>query len=178
MAVSDNSYIVTGADMVSLADKIREKAGVSDGLVFPNGLIEAIEGLKTDGARVETGTVTFAEDTYPYTFVSDSPDIFIAHLDFLEPNQDSKIPVTRYIYKGSSDVNYVYAFIQYHKNWTYYKHEKTTIEWDIGFINGSKTIYAVAPVAPYKIGVYSAMNGLLGAGQTYRYWAIYGVTVE
>jgi hypothetical protein len=30
MAVSDNSYVVTGADMVSLADKIREKAGVKE----------------------------------------------------------------------------------------------------------------------------------------------------
>ena len=47
MAVADNSYISTGADMVSVANKIREKAGVSDGLVFPDGWIEAIDGIKT-----------------------------------------------------------------------------------------------------------------------------------
>lgn len=33
MAVADNIYISTGADMVSVANKIRDKAGVSDGLV-------------------------------------------------------------------------------------------------------------------------------------------------
>lgn len=60
MAVADNSYIVTGADMVSLANKIREKAGVSDGLVFPNGLIEAIEGIETGGGVI-SGTIVPAE---------------------------------------------------------------------------------------------------------------------
>ena len=49
MAVADNSYISTGADMVSVANKIREKAGVSDGLVFPDGWIEAIEGIEAGG---------------------------------------------------------------------------------------------------------------------------------
>lgn len=47
MAAVDNSYISTGADMVSVANKIREKAGVSNGLVFPDGWIEAIDGIKT-----------------------------------------------------------------------------------------------------------------------------------
>ena len=49
MAVTDNSYISTGADMVSVANKIREKAGVSDGLVFPDGWIEAIEEIEAGG---------------------------------------------------------------------------------------------------------------------------------
>ena len=47
MAVADNIYISTGADMVSVANKIRDKAGVSNGLIFPDGWIEAIEGIKT-----------------------------------------------------------------------------------------------------------------------------------
>lgn len=68
MAVSDNSYIVTGADMVSLADKIREKAGVSDGLVFPNGLIEAIEGIETGGGSSWTDNYSvFATGTFTPT---------------------------------------------------------------------------------------------------------------
>ena len=52
MAVADNSYISTGADMVSVANKIREKAGVSNGLVFPDGWIEAIEGIKTGSGGI------------------------------------------------------------------------------------------------------------------------------
>ena len=49
MAVADNIYISTGADMVSVANKIREKAEVSNGLVFPDGWIEAIDGIEAGG---------------------------------------------------------------------------------------------------------------------------------
>ena len=52
MAVADNSYISTGADMVSVANKIRDKAGVSDGLIFPDGWIDAIDGIKTGGGGI------------------------------------------------------------------------------------------------------------------------------
>lgn len=58
MAVADNSYIVTGADMVSLANKIREKAGVSDGLVWPDGLIETVGAIESGGDGFVTGTIT------------------------------------------------------------------------------------------------------------------------
>lgn len=71
MAVADNSYISTGADMVSVANKIREKAGVSNGLVFPDGWIETIEGIEAGGGggsvepftKIISGTITFAEQT-------------------------------------------------------------------------------------------------------------------
>lgn len=71
MAVADNSYIATGADMVSVANKIREKAGVSDGLVFPNGWLETIEGIETGGGNswtdnysvFATGAFTPTENT-------------------------------------------------------------------------------------------------------------------
>lgn len=63
MAVSDNSYIATGADMINVANEIREKAGLSSGLVFPDGWIQAIEGIETGGEFViEHGTKVFAED--------------------------------------------------------------------------------------------------------------------
>lgn len=52
MAVADNIYISTGAEMVSVANKIRDKAGVSDGLIFPDGWIEAIEGIKTGSGGI------------------------------------------------------------------------------------------------------------------------------
>ena len=52
MAVADNIYISTGADMVSVANKIRDKAGVSDGLVFPDGWIEAIEGIEAGSGGI------------------------------------------------------------------------------------------------------------------------------
>ncbi len=63
MAVSDNSYIATGTDMINVANEIREKAGLSSGLVFPDGWIQAIEGIETGGEFIiEHGTKVFAED--------------------------------------------------------------------------------------------------------------------
>lgn len=90
MAVADNSYISTGADMVSVANKIREKAGVSDGLVFPDGWIEAIEGIEAGGGTISgkkfiSGEITFSETpTSKITISHDSlgfrsqPFVFLA----------------------------------------------------------------------------------------------------
>lgn len=64
MAVADNIYISTGADMVSVANKIRDKAGISDGLIFPDGWIEAIEGIKTgSGGITPSGNKTITATT-------------------------------------------------------------------------------------------------------------------
>ena len=77
MAVANNSYISTGADMVSVANKIREKAGVSDGLVFPDGWIEAIEGIEAGsggGGGVTTlhiNVTAINEETMKATFTAD-----------------------------------------------------------------------------------------------------------
>lgn len=128
--------------------------------------------------RVETGTVTFAEDTKLYNFVSDNPDVLFVHLDFPEASMNNSIPLTQYNYQIGCDTQYIYAFIQYPKIWKAYNYNKTKIEYDIGYASGTKKIYAVTTVAQDKTGRGPSLNGYLGAGLTYRYWAIYGVTVE
>lgn len=128
--------------------------------------------------RVETGTVTFAENTKLYNFVSDNPDVLFVHLDFPEASMNNSIPLTEYTYQIGCDTEYIYAFIQYPKIWKAYNYNKTKIEYDIGYASGTKKIYAVTTVAQDKTGRGPTVNGYLGAGLTYRYWAIYGVTVE
>jgi hypothetical protein len=42
-----NEFAVNQADLTSVADAIREKAGVSDTLVFPSGFVDAIANLSS-----------------------------------------------------------------------------------------------------------------------------------
>lgn len=53
------------ADLTSIADAIREKAGVSDSFVFPDGFIEAVSGISAGGGgeNLYFGKMTPAEDT-------------------------------------------------------------------------------------------------------------------
>ena len=60
-----NEYTVNQADLVAVANAIRERSGVSDSLVFPNGFAEAIaniSGLPSGISALATGTYTFASD--------------------------------------------------------------------------------------------------------------------
>lgn len=140
------------------------------------GLLGTMES--GNNIRVETGTVTFAEDTGRYVFASDNPDILFVHLDFPEASINNAIPLTKYTYQVNCDTQYIYAFIQYPKIWKSYNYNKNKIEYDIGYASGTKKIYAVMTAAQDKTGRGPNFNGYLGAGKTYRYWAIYGVTVE
>lgn len=129
--------------------------------------------------RVETGTVTFAEDTSRYDFVSDNPDILFVHLEFPEPTESTKLELTYYSYKtGGCDTPYIFSFIQFPKTWNYYNSTRNKIEYAIGYCKGTRIIYALTVTEPYSIGSGPHVNTSLGAGKTYRYWAIYGVTVE
>lgn len=164
MAVSDNSYIVTGADMVSLANKIREKAGVSDGLVSPDGWIEAIDGIEAGGGvRIEQGSITFAEELQSYSFVEDSPDIFIVYVE-----DDSK--------PSYSSSKYVWAMIQDTRLFEYYgKMRKTS--YIFGYNKGVGKYYVPLKTSYTRIGRFASsdFNGSCGA-KTYKWYAIYGVT--
>ena len=163
----------------SVADAIRSAGGTTEPMSFPSGMVEAITAIQAgSNIRVETGTVTFAEDTTLYDFVSDNPDILFVHLDFPEASINNSIPLTQYTYQIGCDTEYIYAFIQYPKIWKAYNYNKTKIEYDIGYASGTRKIYAVMTVAQDKTGCGPNFNGHLGAGLTYRYWAIYGVTVE
>lgn len=52
-----NEYTVNAADLTTVADAIRAKAGTSEGLSFPDGFAAAIAGIST-GAQVASGSVT------------------------------------------------------------------------------------------------------------------------
>ena len=42
-------------NLVSIADAIREKAGIEDGMSFPDGFLEAVEGISTSNVVYEMG---------------------------------------------------------------------------------------------------------------------------
>ena len=59
-----SEYLIQDTSLTSIADAIREKAGLEDNLAFPEGFVEAIEGISTGGsggASIETCAVTFNE---------------------------------------------------------------------------------------------------------------------
>ena len=96
----DEYVIMNKSDLVSMADTIRDTLGSTDSIAVTDlgaKLIESIEG--GGGVRVEQGSVTFAEAQNSYTFVADTPDIFIAYVE-----DDSK-PVY-------SSAQYVWMIIQ------------------------------------------------------------------
>ena len=139
------------------------------GVTVPNGtlldgmaaLIDAIEA--GGDIRIEQGSVTFAENTASYTFVSDSPDIFIAYVE------DDTKPV----YNSS---NYIWAFIQDTRLFNYYDKQCPTM-FAFGRNNGTRKYYTPMKCCWSIIGRFAGMdtNGYLGA-KTYKYYAIYGVT--
>lgn len=49
------------ADLLSIAEVIRQKSGISETLLFPDGFINALEGLET-GAGLNFGIVTYATE--------------------------------------------------------------------------------------------------------------------
>lgn len=63
-----NEYTVNQADLVAVANAIRERSGVSDSLVFPNGFAEAIAniaGLPGGISALASGTITLtAQSSY------------------------------------------------------------------------------------------------------------------
>mgnify|MGYP003288446080 CR=1 FL=1 len=48
--------------LVALGDAIREKAGTSEPLIFPTGMIEAIEAIETGGGSIEVEPIVLTED--------------------------------------------------------------------------------------------------------------------
>lgn len=77
--VVDSSVLDAG--LKQIADAIREKGGTSDNLAFPTAMAEAIAAIEAWGGniRIETGSVTFAEDQYGYRFLEEKPDVFILY---------------------------------------------------------------------------------------------------
>lgn len=61
-----NEYAVNQADLVAVADVLREKANTAENLVFPNdfvALISAFSGLPSEISKLDAGTYTVASNT-------------------------------------------------------------------------------------------------------------------
>lgn len=79
-----NEYLINRADLVSVADAIRERAQTSDPLVFPNEFVTAINNLGGSGATLTvttpaegiTVTVTKGELIYTKTTGADGTSVF------------------------------------------------------------------------------------------------------
>lgn len=113
--------------------------------------------------KIEQGSVTFAEKQSGYTFVTDSPDIFIAYVE------DDSEPV----YSSS---NYVWMIIQDTRLFNYYGKMRET-SYILGYNYGTKKYYTPYKTTYDSIGKFTAsnFNSYLGA-KTYKWYAIYGVT--
>lgn len=72
---------VLDAGLKAIADAIREKAGTEDALAFPEGLVEAIEGIEAGGQYI-TGTITLAEDAQQFYIPKD----VVTSVDGMLPN--------------------------------------------------------------------------------------------
>ena len=135
---------------------------VPDGTLL-DGMAALIESIEAGGVRVEQGSVTFAEPVNSYTFLADSPDIFIVYVE-----DDSK-PV----YSSS---NYIWMIIQ---DTRLFEQSGFTVRtsYIFGYNKGSYKYYTPFKAAASHIGglVPSNYNGVLGA-KTYKWYAIYGVT--
>ena len=135
---------------------------VPDGTLL-DGMAALIESIEAGGVRVEQGSVTFAEPVKSYTFLADSPDIFIVYVE-----DDSK-PV----YSSS---NYIWMIIQ---DTRLFEQSGYTVQtsYIFGYNNGSHKYYTPFKSSASHIGGFVSLNynGVLGA-KTYKWYAIYGVT--
>ena len=129
-----------------------------------DGMASLIESIETGGGvRVEQGSVTFSEEQGSYTFVTDSPDIFIA---YVEDDSKPQYFSSKYIWMAIQDTR---LFENYGK--------MVRTSYILGYNKGANKYYT-----PYKgsydsIGTFSSgnYNGVFGT-KTYKWYAIYGVT--
>lgn len=145
-----------------------------------DGMAALIESIETDGGGVsfETGTVTFVENTIPYTFVEKEPDLFICYIEQpLKDNQTNQAPDALKA-TSTSTFPYLWSFVQYKKDWHYY-FKQSKIMRSIGYNDGKNALYAAHTCGLQKIGTIASsdLNTTLGA-QTYRWFALYGVTIQ
>lgn len=129
-----------------------------------DGMAALIESIEAGGGdiRIEQGSVTFAEAQSKYSFVTDSPDIFITYIE------DDSNP-------QYSSSKYIWVMIQDTRLFDYYgKMHKT--HYLFGYNEGTRKYYVPFKCGVSNVGKFSAeFNGKL-APKTYKWYAIYGVT--
>lgn len=57
-------YVVQDTSLTAIADAIREKAGLADSFVFPEGFVQAISGIEAGGGKLYYGSMTPTENTF------------------------------------------------------------------------------------------------------------------
>lgn len=153
---------VLDAGLKQIADAIREKGGTSDNLAFPQAMAEAIAAIEAGGGniRIETGSVTFAEDQTFYKFLEDKPDVFILY----SANEECPIHTDR-----QGLVAMVEKLTGKHR-------------WHFGYNKGTKKYYApfysVTDSSSYNPAEFSATHFnsyLLASASPYVWYAIWGV---
>ena len=130
-----------------------------------DGMAALIESIEAGGGdiRIEQGSVTFAEPQLGYSFVTDSPDIFIAYIEDDSKPQYSSSP-------------YIWVMIQDTRLFNSYGKMKKT-GYIFGYNEGSHKYYVPYKYPVNNVGQFAsaAFNGEL-APKTYKWYAIYGVT--
>ena len=140
-----------------------------NGLTVPDatlldGMASMLESIEAGGGvRVEQGSVTFSEEQGSYTFVTDSPDIFIA---YVEDDSEPQYLSSKYIWMIIQDTR---LFENYGK--------MVGTSYILGYNEGSNKYYTPYKGSYNRIGTFSSgnYNGYLGT-KTYKWYAIYGVT--
>ena len=102
--MSEEYYVVPHSDLTKVADAIRLKTGQEEGLTFPEGMVEAIEGIKPS-TSVLSGVRKDAK-TLVVKGVTQKPTMFFAYWSGVLGNGI----VTLVIYNGSSTRAYYHAY--------------------------------------------------------------------
>ena len=159
--------IANKSDLVSIADAIREKARISDGLVFPDGFMEAISELEVGSiSTLANGEFVSAEDVSGkyriYTNLGRNvsgdyycPDncVFVLWLDQLLNSLDKSVLTFAYV-SGDAPILHMYGGINglgkpYLQSGSQYI-DYYTNTYIVEFQNLSQANYAMTIKAGYK----------------------------
>lgn len=131
-----------------------------------DGMASLIESIAAGGGgdiKIEQGSVTFAEAQTTYSFVTDSPDIFIA---YVEDDSNPEYSSSQYIWMMIQDTRLFEYCGEMHKT-----------AYVFGYNKGTRKYYTPYKGTASTIGMFRSGDfyGILSA-KTYKWYAIYGVT--
>lgn len=102
---------VLDAGMVTVADAIRAKAGISDQLVWPEGFKAAVDGIQTGGGGVEdTVTVTLPIGPVKYNYDMEVTATYTNALGEIVANVPAGKPASYTVKKGS--IFFIYGYLK------------------------------------------------------------------
>lgn len=100
---------VLDAGLTKIADAIREKAGTSDTMEFPDGFAELIAGIQAGNeALVATGSTTLAESTTNITAEHNLgvlPNLFMCAIDNGVHTEEHNVNLIYYLCRDITDID-------------------------------------------------------------------------